>query len=170
MFRQIRMHPFDAEYQRIYWRDNPHSELVIFRLTTVTYGTAPAPFIANRVLKQLARDEGTNFPLAVLEDDVYVDDLLFGAEDIILLRQTRDQLIQLLMAGGFRPRKWASNDFRLLTDIPDSDHGLATDQQLRENSTLAVLGITWSPASDSLKVNTRIVLVAKFIKRSFPSM
>lgn len=115
MFRQIRIHPLDADYQRIFWRDNPRSKLATFRLMTVTYGTAPAPFLANRVLKQLAEDEETNFPLAVpvLENDVYVDDLLFGEEDTVLLKQTRDQLIQLLTAGGFRPRKWASNDPRL---------------------------------------------------------
>lgn len=61
----------------------------IYRLLTVTYGTAAAPFLANRVLKQLALDEGMKYPLAVsiLKDNVYVDDLMFGAEDIVLLRR-----------------------------------------------------------------------------------
>lgn len=73
MFRQIRIHPADVNYQRIFWRDDSKSELAIYRLLIVTYGTASAPFLANRVLKQLAQDEGVNFPLAmsVLEEDVY---------------------------------------------------------------------------------------------------
>lgn len=107
MLRQIHIHPADADYQRIFWRYTPNSELSSYRLLTVTYATASAPFLANRVLKQLARDEGANYPLAVavLEEDVYVDDLLFGAENIVLLQQAREQLTRLLMAGGFRPRK-----------------------------------------------------------------
>ncbi|KMQ91863.1 hypothetical protein RF55_8222 [Lasius niger] len=89
MLRQIRIHPADADYQRIFWRYTPNSELSSYRLLTVTYATASAPFLANRVLKQLARDEGANYPLAVavLEEDVYVNDLLFGAENIVLLQQ-----------------------------------------------------------------------------------
>lgn len=168
IFRQIRIHPADANYQRIFWRDDSKSELAIdvYRLLTVTYGTASAPFLANRVLKQLAQDEGVNFPLAmsVLEEDVYVDNLLFGAEDSVLLQQTRDQLNWLLMAGGFRPRKWASNNSRLLLDIPESDHGLATDKQLTKDANFKILGVTWCPRSDSFKVNTRISPVAAFTK------
>lgn len=130
MFRQIRVHSADVDYQRIFWRDDP--KLSVYRLLTVTYGTASAPFLANRVLKQLARDEGTKFPLAapILENEVYVDNVMFGAKDLVILKQARYQLTQLLMAGGFRPHKWASTDARLLSDIDEADHGLAVDKYL----------------------------------------
>ncbi|GFX69049.1 integrase catalytic domain-containing protein [Trichonephila clavipes] len=35
-----------------------------YELTTVTYGTVSAPYLATRTLKQLAMDEANNFPLA----------------------------------------------------------------------------------------------------------
>lgn len=60
-------HPSDVDYQWIFWRDNPKTELRSYRLLTVTYSTAFVPYLANRVLKQLARDEGENYPLAARE-------------------------------------------------------------------------------------------------------
>ncbi|XP_076276685.1 uncharacterized protein LOC143207291 [Lasioglossum baleicum] len=82
MFRQIRVHNDDADLQRIVWRREPHLEPTAFRLTTVTYGTACAPYLAQRVLHELAKDEGNAFPRAwtVLQKNFYVDDVLFGAE------------------------------------------------------------------------------------------
>lgn len=66
MFRQIRVHQNDVDLQRILWRDEPSEEVHDFRLLTVTYGMASAPFLALRTLKQLAQDELTRFPLGHL--------------------------------------------------------------------------------------------------------
>ncbi|XP_008206110.1 uncharacterized protein LOC103316095 [Nasonia vitripennis] len=46
MFRQFRVHPDDADWQRIFWRPDVESPVEVYRLTTVTYGTACAPFLA----------------------------------------------------------------------------------------------------------------------------
>ncbi|GFU45606.1 uncharacterized protein TNCV_4494551 [Trichonephila clavipes] len=42
---------------RIAWKDKIDSPVNIFRLTTVTYGTKSAPYLATRSLKQLAIDD-----------------------------------------------------------------------------------------------------------------
>lgn len=101
-----------------------------YRLLTVTY--ASAPFLALRVLQQLVKDEGGAFPLAcpVLRDHIYVDDVLFGADDIPLLRQTRQEVCALLQRGKFELRKWSSNSSRLLEDIAVEYHGLACSKDL----------------------------------------
>lgn len=103
MYRQIRIDPRDANYQKILWKDTPSESTREFQLLTVTYGTASAPFLVLRVLKQLVLDEGHNFPLAIpiLKDQIYVDDVLFGGSDVNHLRQTREQLKTLLNRGGF---------------------------------------------------------------------
>lgn len=54
MFRQIRVHQDDMDLQRTLWRADPAEEVGDFRLTTVTYGTASAPYLAIRTLLQLA--------------------------------------------------------------------------------------------------------------------
>ncbi|XP_055614978.1 uncharacterized protein LOC129761287 [Toxorhynchites rutilus septentrionalis] len=78
MYRQILMDPAFSSLLRIFWRKSPQDRLRVLELTTVTYGTAAAPFLATRALLQLARDEQTKFPLAseALAKNFYVDDAL----------------------------------------------------------------------------------------------
>ena len=81
MYRQIRNHDQDVDYQRILWR---HSTLQSMRsyhgqqLLTVRYSMNCAPYLALRVLQQLGINEGQEFPLAfpILRDNFYVDDCL----------------------------------------------------------------------------------------------
>lgn len=61
MYRQIRVHQDDQPLQRIIWRPPEGQEPQTYQLTTVTYGTAYAPFLAFRTLKQLARDEEKSY-------------------------------------------------------------------------------------------------------------
>ncbi|KMQ85319.1 hypothetical protein RF55_16198, partial [Lasius niger] len=84
MFRQILVSREDADYQRIFWRPLNSPTVLPFRLLTVTYGTAPAPFFAMRVLRQLADDDEKEFPEAVevLRHSIYVDNVLFGADEL----------------------------------------------------------------------------------------
>ncbi|XP_076658249.1 uncharacterized protein LOC143362189 [Halictus rubicundus] len=127
MYRQILMHDADVDFQRILWRKQPDEPISEYQLLTVTYGTTSAPYQAIRVLQQLARDEGHNFPLAtpIIHEQTYVDDC------------------------GFRLRKWASNAPALLSDIDPSDHGLAGGKDFANGDTLSVLGIAWNPVQDS---------------------
>ncbi|XP_011883990.1 PREDICTED: uncharacterized protein LOC105571129 [Vollenhovia emeryi] len=152
MYRQIWIDSRDRDYQRILW-GNDSDELQEYQLLTVTYGTTAAPFLALRVLKQLICDEGGSFPLAaqILQSDVYVDDVLFGAEDVPLLRRSREQVCALLAKGGFTLRKWASNRSSLLADISEEDHGLACNRELKLDDNLNILGISWAPALDSFQ-------------------
>ncbi|XP_011690496.1 PREDICTED: uncharacterized protein LOC105451622 [Wasmannia auropunctata] len=154
MYRQIRIDPRDVDYQRILWIGDDSNAISEYQLLTVTYGTATAPFLALRVLKQLITDEGDAFPLAapVLRDNTYVDDLLFGADDISTLRHTRAQVCALLAHGGFELRKWASNSSDLLADIPPDNHGLACSKSLQSDDKLKILGINWNPSVDAFQI------------------
>ncbi|XP_034195324.2 uncharacterized protein LOC117611487 [Osmia lignaria lignaria] len=153
MFRQIWIDHRDIAYQLIVWRAKPEDQLKTYELLTVTYGTAPAPFLANRVIKQLALDEGTNLPLAapILNEHLYVDDALFGADDRVLARQTRQQVTDALRRGGFHLRKWSSNCPQLLTEISHADHELASSRLFQDAEGLKMLGIRWLPKSDEFQ-------------------
>jgi len=153
MYRQILIDARDRDYQRIVWYNSDHSTIQDYQLLTVTYGTASAPFLALRVLKQLLKDEGAAFPLAIpiLQNNIYVDDVLFGDDDIPSLRQSREQLCALLSRGGFRLRKWASNSSALLSDIPEECHGLAGNRLLTLEENFSVLGLLWNPSSDAFQ-------------------
>jgi hypothetical protein len=60
MNRQIRVHPEDYDLQRILWRKSSDEPLKQYQLLTVTYGRAPAPFLATRCLNQLASEEASS--------------------------------------------------------------------------------------------------------------
>ncbi|XP_037816904.1 uncharacterized protein LOC119607172 [Lucilia sericata] len=120
MFRQINVINDHQKYQQILWRKSANSDINIYKLSTVTYGTTSAPFLSMRVLHQLAEDETENYPTAskVLISDTYVDDIISGADsydEAILLQQ---QLSKMLKKGGFTLRKWISNDRQFISSIP----------------------------------------------------
>ncbi|XP_070072192.1 uncharacterized protein [Drosophila takahashii] len=102
MFRQIWVAPKHRNFQH-------------FQLCTVTYGTSCAPFLAVRVLEQLARDHQDEFPTAskIVLEDFYVDDVLTGAETGDELLSRRDELIQLMSKAKLELGKWVSNSSRL---------------------------------------------------------
>jgi len=95
MYRCIDMHEEDAQYQRIFWRDEKGLIKEYF-LTTVTFGTASAPFTAIRVIHQIASDDC--YPLAkhVLKKEIYVDDVQAGHETIDGALRTRNDVIGAL--------------------------------------------------------------------------
>lgn len=82
MFRQILMHPDDRKYQRVLWRHTLDSVIQEYELTTVTYGTKPAPFLALATLRQLELEEGEKYPLVkrAISEGSY--DIYLGADDI----------------------------------------------------------------------------------------
>ncbi|XP_071634081.1 uncharacterized protein [Temnothorax longispinosus] len=171
MYRQILVHPSDVEYQRILWRPTPTSPLIAYLLLTVTYGNANAPNAALRVVDQVAKDEGAECPLAVpvLQLHTYVDDCVFGADDIPLALQTRNQLISLLKKAGFHLRKWASNQPVLLEGIDPQDHGLASAKTLEADERLKVLGLKWDPNQDVFQFDVTLVDSVPATKRSILS-
>lgn len=172
MYRQILVDPRDVDYQRILWTDNNDNLIQAYQLLTVTYGTASAPFLALRVLRQLIRDEGGAFPLAVqvLQDHIYVDDVLFGADEVPLLRQIRDQArCALLGRGKFALRKWSSNSVNLLSDLDNQNHGLACSKSLQDDERLKILGIRWNSSLDVFQFRTALPPAVANTKRSILS-
>ncbi|XP_036345840.1 uncharacterized protein LOC118755100, partial [Rhagoletis pomonella] len=64
MYRMIWVHDYHRDFQRILWRSSPEEPVNHYRLKTVTYGTACAPFLAVRVLEELAKKSQDTHPLA----------------------------------------------------------------------------------------------------------
>ncbi|XP_028170934.1 uncharacterized protein LOC114360418 [Ostrinia furnacalis] len=77
MYRMILIQKEDADFQRVLWRQNTSisDEVKHYRLLTVTFGTASAPYLAIKTLMQLSEDEGEDHPIAkrIIREDFYVD-------------------------------------------------------------------------------------------------
>ncbi|CAB0006093.1 unnamed protein product [Nesidiocoris tenuis] len=154
MFRNIEIMPHERDLLRIIWRASPDQPIQDFCLNTVTYGTASAPYLANRVVRSLAETGINDYPLAsdILSNRTYVDDCHGGGSTIKSAIEARNETIKLLSSGGFELRKWASNHPSLLADIP-ADHCLpvqeSVDFSTEEEKSLKVLGLSWDPKLDT---------------------
>ncbi|KAL0128560.1 hypothetical protein PUN28_003715 [Cardiocondyla obscurior] len=111
MYRQILVAAADKNMQRIVWRNDPAENINDFQLNTLTYGLACAPFVALRILQQLAEDEKEKFPIdaSVLRSETYMDDILTGASSVPEIRTLIKELVAICMAGGFPLKKWAAS-------------------------------------------------------------
>ncbi|XP_067129376.1 uncharacterized protein [Centruroides vittatus] len=98
MFRQILIEPSQRDLLRIVWKNEEEEMSLTYRLKTVTYGTASAPFLAVRTLKQLAYDEAARYPLAskTILRDVYMDDIVSGEQDFDAALKLQSQLCNML--------------------------------------------------------------------------
>ncbi|XP_077260548.1 uncharacterized protein LOC143896521 [Temnothorax americanus] len=155
MYRQINVHEDDWNLQRILLSDERLNEMAYY-LTTVTYGTKAAPFLAVRTLLQLVENEGHNFPLAVpsIFQGRYVDDSFGGADTVQQLIQIALQLKNLCMAGGFPLAKWHATHPDVLTAVQaEKDQG---SQITFDDCVTKILELRWLPQEDSFAFSTRI--------------
>ncbi|XP_055307905.1 uncharacterized protein LOC129572027 [Sitodiplosis mosellana] len=157
MYRQIRVDESQTHLQRILWRESPDQPIKEFELSTVTYGTAVAPFLATRTLKQLSIDGSNEFPIAspVLREDCYMDDVLSGADSVEEAAMLSEQLTDLMKSGQFRLRKWSSNSYEFLNRIPKEEREINSF-----NGITKTLGICWSTDTDELAINVSLDLDA----------
>lgn len=123
MFRQILVKQSDTEFQRILWRNEITDPVEEYRLLTVTYGTTSAPFLATRVLKQIAIDNREIYPVAakIIERDFYVDDLMTGCDTMEELIDLKNTIEGIMKNAGFNLRKWLSNvpEIQVASQIPN---------------------------------------------------
>ncbi|XP_062539105.1 uncharacterized protein LOC134207398 [Armigeres subalbatus] len=154
MFRQIWVDKQDTPLQCVLWF-GPEKEVASYELLTVTYGTKSAPYLATRALKQLAEDEQERYPLAAkaIDEDVYMDDVISGADDVDTAIKLRDQFDSMLLSGGFRLRKWASNREEVLKGIPYQDLALPVMDGINwdQDAEVKTLGLNWLPNVDCFR-------------------
>lgn len=151
MFRMILINEEDQKYQQIFWRSTQDEPIQTYCLTTVTYGTRAAPFLAMMTLRKLAADEREHFPEAskVIETAFYMDDLLHGTDTVEEGMKLISDLISLMKSGGFNLRKWSSNEQALLDNLKseknNSEDNIFT---FKTDDISKTLGLCWNSTKD----------------------
>ncbi|GFS93915.1 DUF1758 domain-containing protein [Trichonephila clavipes] len=127
MYRQILISDEDSKYQRIVWRATPSDSLKSFELQTITSKNS--------------------------SENIYIDDLLSGADTEVEAKSIIIEIQNLLKSGGFVLRKWSSSHPKVLQDL---DTSLLASKPLHslgdEESKQRVLGLIWNLKTDSIQV------------------
>ncbi|XP_036329865.1 uncharacterized protein LOC118742006 [Rhagoletis pomonella] len=148
MYLQAWVSEEDSFYQCILWRPTPNEDIEVYRLLTITYGTASAPYLATRCVKALGEQCAEKFPYGANKvlSDLYMDDLISGADSDEQLQQIYSEVSEILSSAGFELRKWYSNNSEFLKKVPSDDQ----EKPLRMNDAeiIKTLGIIWEPTSD----------------------
>ncbi|XP_063972059.1 uncharacterized protein LOC135159927 [Diachasmimorpha longicaudata] len=168
MYRQVLVRPEERKYQRIVWRDDD-DPVRTYHLHTVTFGLSAAPYLAIRCLHQLADDEQHQYPTGavILKRNVYVDDLLTGAQTRQEAITIQSELENLMKLGCFNLRQWASNDPTLLQGVASKD--INKRLQLEDSTMLKTLGITWDSVADKIKYFVKTSNIVQLTKRALLS-
>ncbi|XP_050065977.1 uncharacterized protein LOC126555053 [Aphis gossypii] len=151
MYRQILIRPEYRRFQHIFWRFSPVEELKEYELNTVTYGVNCAPFLALRVLKDIADNECQDFPEVRdgLRYQTYVDDICLGADTEELLSKVQSELIAVLGRSALELKKWSSNSPRVMSEIAEADRiSDVINFDEKEGCMIKVLGLRWHPTKD----------------------
>lgn len=154
MYRQVKVNPDQTFLQTILWKDNPESSLRQIELTTVTYGTNAAPYLATRCLVELANKNIDKFPQTCWQilNQCYLDDFLCFAYSESELQKLSTELMSLCNSANFNLHKWCSNSQNFLNSL----HGKQSQMSYQintENGLNKVLGISWSPSQDNFFIS-----------------
>ena len=155
MYRAIELAPEDKDLHRFVWRSKPADQLREYRMTRVTFGVCASSFIANMSVKQNALDFECRFPLAarVVQDSIYVDDCLTGADDAKGAISLYHQLLNLFHHGGFLLRKWNSSEPSVLQRIdPDLRDSIEVLNLSGSEEYAKTLGLEWNTTMDHFRL------------------
>ncbi|GFX70928.1 reverse transcriptase domain-containing protein [Trichonephila clavipes] len=144
MFRQILIDPAQRDLIRIMWKTGANEEPVIYRLKTVI------------------------FPLTskVAFQDVYMDDVVSGAQNLDTSRQLQCRLQNMMETCGMKLHKWNSNSKELLNSSTDQEHSFSTNIE----SAIKTLVVSWKPTGDYFMFKVSIPSFASYTKRDVLSV
>jgi hypothetical protein len=162
MYRQVELDEEDRNLQLIFWRDHESQPLKIFKLNTLTYGTASASYLSTRCIKELGDECEDELVKDIITHDFYVDDLICGSNNKDQLRHILDSVSRVLSSGCFNLRKLKSN-------LPDvfMNRDLSTSENLTFSESISTLGMGWKPSTDSFYFPTKFIPQNKVITKRF---
>ena len=156
MFREIALDKRDWDMHRFLAKDPDTNRLHNCRMKRLTFGIASSPFLATRVLHQMADDYQDKYPeaAAMVKKSFYVDDCLTGANTPEEALQKLQDLCSLVAEGQMVLRKWRSNSTQVLQQIPEKLRETSDLTLCDPAGSLKTLGIHWSTETDAFFVAT----------------
>ena len=174
-FLNIEVDESDRDNLRFLWCEDVHkpdSKIIVYRFCRVVFGLNASPFLLNATLRyhiSKYKEEDPEFVRKMLES-FYVDDLVTGEKNSTDAFHLYETSKQRMAAGGFRLRKWLTNDKALrdrieqneekersesnTTDASDGEEtfakiALGSGSEIKKGCK-KVLGLPWNLERDSI--------------------
>ncbi|XP_054913294.1 uncharacterized protein LOC129377409 [Poeciliopsis prolifica] len=109
IYNSVWLEEKEVHLHRFLWRDSEDAEVEDFAIIRVNIGDKPAGCIAQVAMRETASlPPFTQFieEKRVLEEDVYVDDILTSHNNLDHLKLLTSNIEQILKAGGFFMKPW----------------------------------------------------------------
>lgn len=158
MYRQIEVHPDDRKFQLVLWRNEVTEPLRAYQLTTLTYGTTPAAYIATKCLQIIAEDVKKLSPniARAISSEFYMDNLLTGAETSAEATAKASSIHAALMTAQFPLRKYLSNSAEFLSRLEPSLLEPLRPVSFASSGATKMLGLQWHPVEDVLRIDAEL--------------
>ncbi|KAK3751264.1 hypothetical protein QZH41_001452, partial [Actinostola sp. cb2023] len=166
-FLNIEVQEEDKDSLRFLWADDPSdlSKISVYRFCRVVFGVSSSPFLLNATLQHHIRgytETDPGFAQKMLEG-FYVDDLVTGGNDIEEVIQLYEKAKERMQSGGFKLRKWITNDEQVRGYITREEVGAQCEKGKDEISYAQttvgvqmgskgqkVLGLEWEREQDKI--------------------
>ena len=160
-FLNIDIHPEHRDLLRFLWlreigTDTP--EIITLRFTRNTFGLASSPFLLNgtngsHLSKYLNTSESD--VVSRLQRDLYVDDSAVSVDSVEEGVRFVNISKEIMEEGGFKLRKWETNDIKLremIHDVMGQDDCLTYAKEELGDSQIyrKVLGLNWDTVTDDI--------------------
>lgn len=173
-FLQILIKQEDRDALRFLWyarspTEEPTSaETEAWRMTRVPFGATSSPFMLAATIKHHLSNvsEDLSETARVLDDCLYVDDLIAGTATLETATNFYIETQQILSSAGMKMRKWSSNSELLQQRFDEDGVGnLSCDTSTPRSGVTRVLGLKWNREKDELKYSLESTLELLTINR-----
>ena len=155
MFLGIFVKETDQKYLRVLYRESPNLPVSVYQCTRHVFGLCCSPYVAMSTVMHHAVKNAHKWPMALklLRENTIVDDILASFSARSDLAEARRQLTDLFHSMNLKPHKWASNDVKVLEDLPEMDKAKTVEVSLDEGAALQIrtLGILWLSDTDEFQ-------------------
>ncbi|XP_045023718.1 uncharacterized protein LOC116934563 [Daphnia magna] len=166
-FLNIALQPEDAEAVRFLWPrkpEEPNSDFIAYKWKRVPFGLSSSPFLLRVTINKHLLSVKSRFSTTVeqIEEQLYVDDYLGGADDVPTAITTVEETVTLFSEAQLNMRSWATNNKQLrdfLTEKEMSNQIVGILSPTIDGQQKA-LGLRWDTSSDSFKFDPTSIMEA----------
>ncbi|XP_063535382.1 uncharacterized protein LOC134745317 [Cydia strobilella] len=149
-FLQVGLHDKDRDVTRFLWikdisKPATKENLIIYRFTRVPFGIISSPYLLNATIRHHLMNSDSEH-MRKLANDIYVDNLLTGANNIQEATQIYEDCKSTFKQISMNIREWNSNCKDLKNIITDCN----------KDDTVKTLGLDWNLNKDTLQMKVKL--------------